>query len=749
MGFKFGMRRKYAVDLIIASELGEEIQDENEKFALFKSASYLMGILSVRPIYDDETIRVLLWILKADARSFLEFLNGCIDESSDRKSKNEINELMHDPDECIEYINKSIRTMQKKNYRKMQPFIWDLLEKKKEALQCKGSSSIEKKLTAFKTMFKLTEMEIEFCSLMLVNTLWKIAESYFVDHLECHFFTNRKYLTSMMQVSITDLDNVLAGTLSKINFFEMDRHTFTVTEDFVEFFQKPYGQVLSKKFYKKMTAKSIPLSMHMIDLEQTNHVLSLLKKKPQKATHILIYGPPGTGKTSYTAGLLQELGLVGYEIAKDENNESKMRRAAIIACYNMKQNDEKAVIVIDEADNLLNTQNAWFRNGETHDKGWLNKLLEDEGIRMIWITNSIDAIADSVIRRFAYSVHFKAFNRRQRVQLWESIAGANKINKFYDQKEILQLAKNYKVSAGVIDMAVQKSVETYSIRGKEQCKKAIVQALDAHEILVHEGNKKIPKDNIEECYSLDGLNIKGELPVMIQQLEKVDVLLRQRDRKRNLNMNLLFYGPPGTGKSELARYIGHHLDRELLCKRASDIKHPFVGMTERIMSAMFTEAEDEDAVLIIDEADSLLYSRDRAEKSWEISETNEFLTQMERFNGILICTTNRLRDLDSASIRRFNHKIEFNYLTAEGNIIFYNLFLAPLSNGDIDEKSRSTLAAMSNLAPGDFKVVRDRFTHVTTESATNELMIQALRDESQIKIFQSGRKSIGFSTSVS
>jgi len=745
MGFSFGMRRRYAMDLIVANELGEEIQDENEKYALFKCTSYLMGILSVRPIYDDETIRVLLWILKTDARSFLEFLNDCTADKSGRKSKDEINELMHDPDECIDHIRKTIRTMQKKNYKKMQTLIWNLLKKKKEALHCKGSSSIEKKLSAFKKMFKLTEMEIEFCSLLLINTLWKVAESYFVDHIECHFFTNRKYLTSMLQINNMDLDKVLGGTLSKINFFDMYRHTFTVTEDFIEFFQKPYGQVLSKKFYKKMTAKSIPLSMHMIDIEQTNHVLNLLKKKPKKATHILIYGPPGTGKTSYAAGLLQELGLVGYEIARDENNESKMRRAAIIACYNMKQNDEKAVIVIDEADNILNTQNAWLRIGETQDKGWLNKLLEDEGVRMIWITNSIDAIADSVKRRFAYSVYFKSFNRRQRAQLWESIAEKNKIKKFYDENEILQLAKNYKMSAGVIDLAVQKSLETYSIRKSVQCKKAIVQSLNAHEILAHDGYKAIPKDNIEECYSLDGLNIKGDLTVMIKQLEKVDVLLRQRDRKKNLNMNLLFYGPPGTGKSELARYIAHHLDRELLCKRASDVFDPYVGMTERNMCAMFTEAEDEDAVLIVDEADSLLSSRDRAVRSWELSFTNEFLTQMERFNGILICTTNRLKDLDSASVRRFNHKIEFNYLSVKGNITFYNLFLAPLSNGDVDEKTKSTLAAMNNLAPGDFKVVRDKYFLANDEKITHDELIAAVQDELRTKeIFSLSRKKIGF-----
>ncbi len=78
----------------------------------------------------------------------------------------------------------------------------------------------------------------------------------------------------------------------------------------------------------------------------------------------------------------------------------------------------------------------------------------------------------------------------------------------------------------------------------------------------------------------------------------------------------------------------------------------WVGEGEKNIKRAFAEAESEEAILIIDEADSLLFNRDRAVRSWEISFTNEFLTRMERFRGILICTTNRVEDLDSASLRR-------------------------------------------------------------------------------------------------
>lgn len=147
---------------------------------------------------------------------------------------------------------------------------------------------------------------------------------------------------------------------------------------------------------------------------------------------------------------------------------------------------------------------------------------------------------------------------------------------------------------------------------------------------------------------------------------------------RKSSAHILLYGPPGTGKSELALYLAEALERKALTRRASDILDMYVGESEKNISRMFAEAEHTEAVLVIDEIDSLLFSRDTAKHFWEISMTNEFLSQMERFKGIMIGTTNGLTRLDHASIRRFNHKIGFDYLTPEGNLVFYDRLLKPL-----------------------------------------------------------------------
>jgi transitional endoplasmic reticulum ATPase len=154
--------------------------------------------------------------------------------------------------------------------------------------------------------------------------------------------------------------------------------------------------------------------------------------------------------------MLDQLKVPAYEIVRGEENTTKLRRSAFMACQNMTNHDQGSIVLIDEADNLLNTQSSWFMRGETQDKGWLNHLLDEPGTRMIWITNLIDSIEDSVLRRFAFSLHFKSFNRRQRVLLWDNILRKNKCKKFCDRIDVENFAKNYDVSAGVIDLATQK-----------------------------------------------------------------------------------------------------------------------------------------------------------------------------------------------------------------------------------------------------------------------------------------------------
>ena len=150
-------------------------------------------------------------------------------------------------------------------------------------------------------------------------------------------------------------------------------------------------------------------------------------------------------------------------------------------------------------------------------------------------------------------------------------------------------------------------------------------------------------------YDLSLLNVESrfEIPRIVEAL------------RRRGHGCLCFYGPPGTGKTALAEHVARELQRPLLIRQASDLVSKYLGETEHNMARMFEDAEQEQAVLLLDEADSFLRSRQRAERTYEVSEVNEMLQGMERFGGVFICTTNLFDDLDEAALRRFTFKIRF------------------------------------------------------------------------------------------
>ncbi len=717
--------------------------DKNDLYVLLKCIFYLQRHLSKYQCFDMETLKLLCWILGQDMQMLGNFLLTIMDEKSKAKYEEELLECNLIPDDYSHELANIIRKGKSINKKKFYNHVSYLMKEKLQSIRYRGQSEIEKNIAALKKMFGLTDQETWFCEFLFITSTYAAAESFFLDHLECHKFYGRKYLANILGISNQELYKVAYGSPKKIGLYEIDKWGISVEDEFIDLIQNPSDKNISKNFYINVPRGSVPLDNYFIDRDQTDHILDLLKRKPQTATHILLYGPPGTGKTSFAYSLLDKISDPAYEIVRGEENTAKNRRAAILACLNMTDFDRGSIVLVDEADNLLNTQSSWFMRGETQDKGWFNGLLEAPGTRMIWITNSIQGIEDSVLRRFAFSVYFKPFNRRQRIMLWENIVRQNKCKKYFNKTDMETFARTYEVSAGVIDLAVKKSVEK-RVHSKKQFHRSVKMGLEAHRTLGNYGEKKVDKDRIENNFSLEGLNINGDLTAMLKQLDAFDVYLRKDVQNEIMNMNLLFYGPPGTGKSELARYIANRMDREIICKRISDLQSMWVGAGEKNIKAAFQKAEAEEAVLIIDEADSVLFSRDRARNSWEISFTNEFLTQMEKYRGILVCTTNRLDDLDPASLRRFNHKVGFDYLTPIGNMLFYDLFLGPLTDDRLDQSGREEIKAVQNLAPGDFKVVRDRYSFHPAENIKHGMLIDALNKEAELKSKNVHARQIGF-----
>lgn len=164
-----------------------------------------------------------------------------------------------------------------------------------------------------------------------------------------------------------------------------------------------------------------------------------------------------------------------------------------------------------------------------------------------------------------------------------------------------------------------------------------------------------------------------------------------------------------------------------------------VGGTEANIKAAFARAEAENAILFLDEIDGLVQDRSGANRSWEVTQVNELLYQMENFKGVMAGATNFMGNLDAAIMRRFTFKLQFDYLDEPGKRTFFErMFKTRLSDADA-----ASLAALRNLAPGDFRTVRRSMYYLGGDVA-NARRIAALADECKVKRDSRRAGRIGF-----
>jgi len=154
----------------------------------------------------------------------------------------------------------------------------------------------------------------------------------------------------------------------------------------------------------------------------------------------------------------------------------------------------------------------------------------------------------------------------------------------------------------------------------------------------------------------------------------------------------------------------------------------WMGETEHNIRDAFEEARRDRAILFLDEADTFFINRETATRSWENSQTNELLTQMENHGGILICCTNLLEHLDGAVMRRFTWKIQFKPLTVEGRTRLFGRYFLP-NGGQLPEEGRRRLAAMADLTAGDIRAVWEKRRFPGGSLPDAEALIEELRRE--------------------
>lgn len=492
---------------------------------------------------------------------------------------------------------------------------------------------------------------------------------------------------------------------------------------------------LIKHFLKSADKPTLALSdyPHLAsDLQALSAYLSNSLTQKVPGVNVLFYGAPGTGKTelvkALAASLEADLYEVAYTDADGDSVKGDERLKAFNLCQQILARKPNAMLLFDEVEDVFERQSFFsmmFGGGSNSEKGkaWINRSLEKSSTPAIWVTND-ESIDPAYLRRFDYSVRFPIPPQKVRQKI-----ALHHLGQFNPTDDWLaHIASNDQVSPGQLERAAK--VARISGAGDfEMAKKLVEQTLDRSVTLL--GQKRVPNRNVLRTrYNLDFINT--DMPVS----KLVDAM------KINPSGTFCFYGSAGTGKSELARYMADEIGKPLMLRRASDILSMWVGGSEKNIANMFAEARQQEAVLVLDEADSFLADRRDAKQSWEVTQVNELLTQMEAFEGIFVCTTNLMEKLDQASLRRFAFKLKFDYLNADQRWAMFTQELERLGGelataADWEKQVRN----LNKLTPGDFAVAARQFAILNTPAIAGDLYRQLL-EECKVKGGATGK--IGF-----
>lgn len=434
------------------------------------------------------------------------------------------------------------------------------------------------------------------------------------------------------------------------------------------------------------------------------HYLAEAFRQGTPGVNILIHGIPGTGKTEFVRSLAKELGARLFEVAhEDEDREAASKRerfSSFRLAQRLFAKEKGALILFDEADEaLLPAGNSFFLSffgmeglRRSEEKSWINRVLEENPVPTFWVLNSHAGIDPAYLRRFDYGFAFPETPREVRLGM---------VRRHLDPLGASQaFMDRLAAHEGLTAAQMGKIAKTMKLLAKLP-----QEDLEAHawRQLTHSAqllDQKLPPVTTPAThFSLEFIHSDADALALIEGLRRLP------------SSRLCFYGPPGTGKSELARYIAETLDKPFFHKRASDILSPFVGVTEMRIAQMFAQARDREAILCLDEADSFLADRKGAFQGWEVTQVNELLTQMESFEGIFICTTNLWERLDLASLRRFDFKVRFRFLTLTQKKMLFVQELKRLGGclESWEAHLEAEMARMASLTPGDFAAVARRF----------------------------------------
>ncbi len=440
----------------------------------------------------------------------------------------------------------------------------------------------------------------------------------------------------------------------------------------------------------------------------------------QRGVNIFVYGPPGTGKTQLARVIAAELGCELFQITSENAEGDPVAGERRLCAFRAAQSflaQSRALILFDEVEDVFDDGKDFFGRKSTGQlrKGWMNRMLGENPVPTLWLSNSVSCLDPAFVRRFDMVIELPVPPRRQRERIVRAACQG-----LLPERSVRRIAEAETLAPAVIARAasVVRAVRDELPAGEvpKAIEHLISSTLEAqgYRPLDREGAYRLP-----DFYDAAFVNASADLSAI------ADGIASSRSAR------LCLYGPSGTGKTAFGRWLADRLGVPLHARRASDLISMWVGETERNISRAFRDAEEDSALLLVDEVDSFLQDRRGAQRSWEVTAVNEMLTQMESFAGVFVASTNLMTGLDQASLRRFDLKVKFGYLEAEQAWRLLLRQCEALAIAPPLEALNARISRLAVLTPGDFAAVarQHRFRGIASADA----FVGALEQECAMK----------------
>jgi transitional endoplasmic reticulum ATPase len=511
------------------------------------------------------------------------------------------------------------------------------------------------------------------------------------------------------------------------NFLEVLRLPHAIANKVVEIDANCYQELMIDIFSIMPKASLRLRDFPHLELEHLSQYLTIAVKENMQGTNILLYGESGVGKTELakTLAALAKAQLISVSAKGNElkNPSDELQTQSNVAHLRLKyhsliqsmlKNDNRSILLVDEAEDLFHE----YYSGIKVSKELLHKTVEENNTPTIFITNHIDDLPHSFIRR-CLCMEITSPPKSIKLELLSKpLIG-------------LRISQTFKESLADIDALTPANIasaahvaKTIGLTGKaaEQCvHQHIEQTLNACNLQSIE-----PHYHAELPFDKQFINIKGEL----NSIDKLIKAVTTFDGTR-----ALLFGVPGTGKTALVNHLAECLEQELITVKCSDVLGKYVGESEKNVARIFRQARQQNAILFLDEVDSLLSSRSSLMNQFERQLVNEFLQQIEQSELTIFAASNHAQMIDKAALRRFDFKLTLDYLNQQQVLKLYQDVV-----GKISKEEQQQLIQMKQLTAGDFAIVARR-NRLSRKPLTHVQNIHLLQEENNSK---EQSKSIGF-----